>query len=204
VLCQRLPKSNLLNVVNTSTFCGFFNIEERMSSITVSAMTQPAARRIEEIFTEHYQLVYRTACVITRNPDDAEDVLQEVFVRLLAKGVPRNLKNPKAYFYTAAVRASLNVLRTRRRYVFTDDPNIFETPQHPDTPDIDDAIRSELAQAVGNLSPRTVEILMLRYAEDLTEPQIAKLLGRSRGTVAVTLFRGLARLRKLLRRVDPG
>jgi RNA polymerase sigma factor (sigma-70 family) len=170
-----------------------------MSSITVSDMTEPALQRIEEIFSEHYQLVYRTACGITRNSDDAEDVLQEVFVRLVAKGVPRNLKNPRAYFYKAAVRASLNVLRTRRRYVLTD-ADIFETPQHRDKPDIDDAIRSELSQAIGNLSPRTVEILMLRYAEDLTEPQIAKLLGRSRGTVAVTLFRGLARLRKVLRR----
>jgi len=171
-----------------------------MSSITVSAMTEPTAQRIDEIFSEHYELVYRTACAITRNSDDAEDVLQEVFVRLLAKGVPRNFKSPKAYFYTAAVRASLNVLRTRRRYVLTGDADIFETPQHPDTPDIDDAIRAKLSQAIGNLSPRTVEILMLRYAEDLTEPQIAKLLGRSRGTVAVTLFRALARLRKVLRR----
>jgi RNA polymerase sigma factor (sigma-70 family) len=88
--------------------------------------------------------------------------------------------------------------------VLTDDADVFETPQYPDTPDIDDAVRAKLSQGIGNLSPRTVEILMLRYAEDLTEPQIAKLLGRSRGTVAVTLFRGLARLRKLLRRVDPG
>ena len=39
------------------------------------------------------------------------------------------------------------------------------------------------------LSPRTVEILMLRYVHDYTEPEIAKLLGISRGTVAVTLFR---------------
>jgi DNA-directed RNA polymerase specialized sigma24 family protein len=45
---------------------------------------------------------------------------------------------------------------------------------------------------------------MLRYVEDLPEPQIAKMLGRSRGTVAVTLFRALARLRKLLRTNPPG
>jgi len=48
------------------------------------------------------------------------------------------------------------------------------------------------------LSQRTVEILTLRYLHHYTEPEIAKLLKVSRGMVAVTLFRGRRRLRKLL------
>jgi RNA polymerase sigma factor (sigma-70 family) len=143
--------------------------------------------------------VYRTACVITGNPDDADDVLQTIFLRLLAQGTPPNLKAPKAYFYSAAVKVSLNVLRARKRHVLTDDPDVFETPPRSGSSEIDDLLRSQLYRAIESLSPRTVEMLMLRYVEDLTEPQIAKMLGRSRGTVAVTLFRAVARLRKMLR-----
>jgi RNA polymerase sigma factor (sigma-70 family) len=170
-----------------------------MLPATVLKMPPPAVPWVEEIFREHYQLVYRTARVITGSPDDAQDVLQTIFMRLLKQAVPPNLKEPRAYFYRAAVQASLNVLRSRRRYVLTADSDFFETPRRSETADIDDLLRTKLYQAIESLSPRTVEILMLRYVEDLTEPQIAKMLGRSRGTVAVTLFRALARLRKLLR-----
>lgn len=169
-----------------------------MRSVTVLKMQPPAVPWIEEIFREHHQLVYRTACVITGSPDDAEDVLQTIFLRLLARGVPPNLKDSKAYFYSAAVKVSLNVLRARRRHVLTADSDVFEAPL-PGHSEIDHLLRAQLYQAIERLSPRTVEILMLRYVEDMPEPQIAKMLGRSRGTVAVTLFRALARLRKLLR-----
>src|SRR5215469_14525885 len=134
-----------------------------MSSITVLPMTSPAVQRIEDIFLEHYDLVYRTACVITRNPDDAEDVVQAIFVRLLTKGIPADLKDPKAYLYKTTVRASLNVLRAGRRYVLADDADVFETLKQPETFAMDDATKSELYRAVATLSPRTVEVLMLRY-----------------------------------------
>jgi RNA polymerase sigma-70 factor, ECF subfamily len=174
-------------------------VEESMRSATVLKMQPPAVPWIEEIFREHHQLVYRTACVITGSPDDAEDVLQTIFLRLLARGVPPNLKDSKAYFYSAAVKVSLNVLRARRRHVLTADSDVFEAPPRSGNSEIDHLLRAQLYQAIESLSPRTVEILMLRYVEDLTELEIAKTLGRSRGTVAVTLFRALARLRKLLR-----
>ena len=170
-----------------------------MRSATVLKMPPPAVPWIEEIFREHHQLVYRTACVITGSPDDAEDILQTIFLRLLAQGVPPNLKDPKAYFYSAAVKVSLSVLRARRRHVLTADSDVFEAPTRSGHSEVDYFLRSRLYQAIESLSPRTVEILMLRYVEDLTEPQIAKMLGKSRGTVAVTLFRAVARLRKLLR-----
>jgi len=174
-------------------------VEESMLSATVLKMPIPAVPWIEEIFRDHHQLVYRTACVITGSPDDAEDVLQTIFLRLLAQGAPPKLKDPKAYFYSAAVKVSLNVLRARRRHVLTADSDVFEAPMRSGHSEVDYLLRSRLYQAIESLSPRSVEILMLRYVEELTEPEIAKMLGKSRSTVAVTLFRALARLRKLLR-----
>ena len=176
-----------------------------MSSATILKMPPPAVPPIEEIFREYYQLIYRTARVVTGNPDDAQDVLQTIFLRLQRKGIPLNFKEPKAYFYRAAVRTSLNLLRSRRRHILTADSDLFEArrAQSADS-NIDQLLRAQLYQAIDSLSPRTVEILLLRYVEDLTEPQIAKMLGISRGTVAVTLFRALARLRKLLRQSPSG
>jgi RNA polymerase sigma factor (sigma-70 family) len=48
------------------------------------------------------------------------------------------------------------------------------------------------------LRPRAVEILVLHYEHNYSDAEIAKMLGTSRGTVAVSLFRSRARLKKLL------
>ena len=175
--------------------------------MSTAAMSKPAADHSEEfegLFREHYLLVYRTACVITGNPDDAEDVLQTIFLRLMRRSVlPDIRKNPKGYFYKAAVHLSLDTVCSRRREVLTSDFTAIEERIRPEGPNAHCAFEPRLAETLAKLPPRTVEIVMLRYVHDYTEPEIAKLLRLSRGTIAVTLFRARLRLRKLLRVLQP-
>ena len=54
-------------------------------------------QELEQIFREHYYLTYRTAYGVTGSPEDAEDVVQTIFLRLLRREFPPNIKrNPKA------------------------------------------------------------------------------------------------------------
>jgi RNA polymerase sigma-70 factor (ECF subfamily) len=165
-------------------------------------MSRPTADHPEEfegLYREHYQLVYRTAFVITGNPADAEDVLQTIFLRLMRRSVPPDIRrNPKGYFYKAAVHLSLDTICSRRREVLTSDFTAIEERIRPEGPNAHYAFEPRLAETLSKLPPRTVEIVMLRYVHDYTEPEIAKLLHLSRGTIAVTLFRARLRLRKLL------
>jgi RNA polymerase sigma-70 factor (ECF subfamily) len=86
----------------------------------------PLTQEFEDLFREHYQLVYRTACVVTGSPEDAEDVLQTIFLRLLRRAVPLDLhENPKGYFYRAAINLSLNTIRLRSKHVLMGDAEIF-------------------------------------------------------------------------------
>src|SRR5262245_17407813 len=92
----------------------------------LKAVVSPDARKslaqeLERIFQQHYRLVYRTAYSITGSVEDAEDVLQTIFMRLLAREVPPDLRtNPEPYLYKAAFNLSLNTVRQRRRQVLTD------------------------------------------------------------------------------------
>jgi RNA polymerase sigma factor (sigma-70 family) len=173
-----------------------------MSTVTMSEPAAHDSQEFEALFREHYALVYRTACVVTGSPEDAEDVLQTIFLRLLRRAVPPDFhKNPKGYFYTAAVNLSLNQIRSRSRELLMADFSPFKRTENTD---VQDMIDKRLLETLATLSPRTVEILMLRYVHDYTEPEIAKLLRRSRGTIAVTLFRARKRLRKLLRASSSG
>ena len=158
---------------------------------------------LEQLFQEHSRLVYRTAFVITGSRQDAEDVLQSLFVKLLQRGLPRDARpQPARYLHRAAVNLSLNVLRNRKRRRLVDDAELLEIPAAPgDENDVGRA-RDEherLTKAMTRLTPRALEILLLYYKHGDSTAQIAERLGTSRSTIAVTLFRIRARLRGLLR-----
>jgi RNA polymerase sigma-70 factor (ECF subfamily) len=158
-------------------------------------------QELERIFREHYQFVYRTAYSVTANYSDAEDVVQTVFLKLFQREAPLHLrKEPRAYLYRAAVNAALNVVRSRKHHSAIDERESSDVAA-PDFPaDADQsAIQRNLMGAIAQLNPKAIEILVLRYGHDFSDAQIAKMLGKSRGTIAVTLYRARARLKKLMR-----
>ncbi len=164
------------------------------------------ASELEDLFQEHHQLIYRTAYSVTGSRPDAEDVLQIIFLRLIRRGLPPELwKNPKGYLYRAAINVSLNTVRDRDRRKTDNDGERILTIVDPAAPaGVDTEIRRQLLDAIAQLKPRAVEILILRHVHDYSDAEIARMLGTSRGTVAVALFRARARLRKLLPHASGG
>ena len=153
----------------------------------------------EAIFREHYRTVYRTAYGVTGSSQDAEDVAQTVFLRLLHGQTSREWKNPAAYLYRAAVNESLTLLRARKRQARNADAERAAVASETAPPDGRRDIHRRLYEAVAELGRKAAEILILRYVHDYSDAQIAKLLGTSRGTIAVSLYRSRARLRTLMR-----
>lgn len=159
----------------------------------------------EGLFREHYRTVYRTAYGVLGCAQDAEDVAQTVFLRLLRAAPAREMaKNPGAYLYRAAVNEALNLVRSRRRQVLTADPERYEAPPGGRDPESPDEIHRRLYEAVAELSRGAAEILILRYVHGCSDAEIAKRLGTSRGTIAVSLYRSRARLRRLMSASSPG
>src|SRR5690242_20658382 len=90
------------------------------------------AADFEQLFQEHHGLVYRAAYRITGNAQDAEDVLQTLFLRLLHRGRPLDMDaNPKGYLHRAAVNIALDIIRARRRV--SSDGSVPETAVDPRT-----------------------------------------------------------------------
>jgi RNA polymerase sigma-70 factor (ECF subfamily) len=151
----------------------------------------------EGIFREYSEFVYCTAYRVTGSVEDAEDVLQTLFVQLLRHERPPEFeRNSKAYLYRAAVNTSLNLIRSRRRNLVSHDIENVEDPGSWRQSAAEDRIREELRAVLAELSPRAAEIFILRHVHGYSDSEIAKLLGVSRGTIAVTLFRARARLRR--------
>jgi len=165
-----------------------------MSTVLLS---EPA-QEFETIFTEHARLVYRTAYGVTGSHEDAEDVLQTIFLQLIRRHYPPDLRrNPEAYLYRAAVNSSLNIIRRRGRDVLVDDIEHFHISAPIDCTNSELEAR-RLYQAIAELKPEAAQIVILRYMHNKSDAEIARMLGKSRGTIALKLFRTRARLKKLL------
>jgi len=155
----------------------------------------------ERIFNEHHALVYRAAYRISGNSEDAEDVLQTLFLRLLRREVlPDMERNPKAYMHRAAINIALDIVKVRARNVSGN----LEDQIHDSTvsPDRMPAFRVQdwLREALSELNPKAAEIFVLKHVEGYDNSEIAQMLGTSRGTVAVLLFRARARLKKSVKK----
>jgi len=155
------------------------------------------------MFRKHHELVYRAAYRVTGNAEDAEDVLQTLFLRLLRRECPPEFEtSPKAYLHRAAINIALDIVKTKSRNISTDDieSHIEDRRPSPDRERGASEIQKWLRSALAELSPRTAEMFVLRHIEGYDNAEIARMMGTSRGTVAVMLFRARLRLQKSVRK----
>jgi RNA polymerase sigma-70 factor, ECF subfamily len=132
---------------------------------------------------------------------DAEDLLQETFLRAyenLRRYRPRWAFS--AWLFTIARRTSIN---HRRRTRPATDPAAVEAAASPGAEPLDAMVAAESRRrlwnlAAGVLSEEQITALWLYYVEGMPGREIALVLGRSRGSVKIMLFRARKKLRPLL------
>jgi RNA polymerase sigma-70 factor (ECF subfamily) len=172
-----------------------------MSTLVAPGMTSGSLEQeLEKLFRQHYQMLYRTAYSILGNSADAEDVPQTIFLRLLRSGIKPDMQgNPEGYLYRAAVNLSLNVVRSRKRQAPAASIERVEIPCDDADSNLTQDTHQRLSKAIAELDPEIVQLLILRYVHNRSDAAIAKLLGVSRGMIAMRLFRARARLKQLMR-----
>jgi RNA polymerase sigma-70 factor (ECF subfamily) len=168
--------------------------------VAFTVSSEPLPEELDALFREHSRLVYRTAYSVTGSAQDAEDVVQGLFLHLLRRGIPLGVReNPAGYLYRAAVNLSLNAVKSRTRRETSEAASRRSSsatwgPPSGGPMDLSD----RLVRAMSQLNPRQVEMLVLRYEHGHSTAEIGRLLGTSSAVVAVTLFRARARLKTLL------
>ena len=143
----------------------------------------------ERLYAEAYAPMVRLALLLTGSPASAEELVQDAYVRVFARWA--EVESPRAYLRKAVVNACYSHRRRRGREL-RHGPGAAARKQIVD-PEID-LTRGALAC----LPDRQRKAVVLRYYEDLSEAEIADLLGCRPGTVKSLLSRALFRLRKEL------
>ncbi|GAC1696107.1 MAG: hypothetical protein NVS9B6_02680 [Candidatus Limnocylindrales bacterium] len=154
-----------------------------------------------ELYDTHVDSVYRYLLYRVREPSDAEDLTSEVFTRAFAN-IHRYRWQGKsflAWLYTIARNAVTDRRRRDRPTMDIEDayglaedgPTAHERAVHGEEVD---ALRG----AVKHLTSEQQEVLVLRFVENLSSRQVAKILGKNEGAIRALQFRALGRLRKIL------
>lgn len=177
--------------------------------------SEEAFRRL----VERYQRpVYSLLVRIVRNPEAAEDLAQEAFVKAwkaLARFDPE--RKFSSWLFKIAHNSALDALRRQGIETVSLDAPIGdsdEAPELPADPAAENPLRRLVARdagralesAIGELRPQYREILLLRFQEGLAYEEIAEVLSIPLGTVKIHIFRARAELARRMKALgwDPG
>ena len=167
---------------------------------------------LDEWLRRDYATAYRTACLVLRNPHDAEDAVQEAFLRVwrFRDAVPQGDAR-KAWLYRVVVNACISRIRSEASRTGKDDGDLgLQTAVDP-APQPSDA--AETAERAGDVLAALADLpeilrvpLVLRFYAGLSEKEIAVAINRRPGTVKSRLYDARQRLAldpRLTAWVDP-
>jgi RNA polymerase sigma-70 factor (sigma-E family) len=168
------------------------------NGLTAAPLEWDADRVVTAIYSEHYRSLVRLAAFLVRDNATAEEVVQDSFVAM--HGAWRRLRDTDkalSYLRQSVVNRSRSVLRHR----IVVDKNTPKPP--PDMPSAEHGAivqleRSAVVTALRTLPERQREALVLRYYGDMSEAQIASVMGISRGAVKSHTARAMGALRAVL------
>jgi RNA polymerase sigma-70 factor (sigma-E family) len=158
------------------------------------ATREKATTRLRDLYVEVGPEAGRLAYLLVGDPEAAQDIAQEAFVRVGPR--LRRLRDPeKARFYLRTTVINLCRAHWRRRERERSqknvDPSTLVQADHSSRVEQ----HNEMLTALHKLSPRQRAAIVLRYYEDLTEHQTAEVLGCAIGTVKSSVSRALEILR---------
>jgi RNA polymerase sigma-70 factor, ECF subfamily len=185
------------------TLRNFFSIRSHKGlEMSLNTNGPPA---VESVYVEHIDGLYGYALVLTRSRSEADDLVQETYVRAIgAMGRLRVGSNLKGWLFTIMRNIWFNQSRQQRRarlvplHENESAMHMAETTENPYAFYVSEMERKVVRQAIHQLPVDFREIILLRDFEDLSYQEIATMLNRPVGTVMSRLARARAKLRTLL------
>jgi RNA polymerase sigma-70 factor, ECF subfamily len=190
-------------------------VAQEDAALVAGAKTENA-RAFELLVQQHERKIFLLAQRVTRNREDAEDVVQQSFQKAF---IHLNKFEGESLFSTWLTRIAINeaLMLLRRKHRSREVP-ISESPTEDeialslDIPDLgpnpeDSCLRREqeriLSAAVNELTPGTRKAIQLRELDERSTEETAQVMGLSVGAVKARVFHGRRKLRKTLQRYEP-
>jgi len=154
---------------------------------------------VEDWVTAYHERIYKYCCYMLRHPQEAEDAVQEVFLRAWrsSEGKAEEPRSVQAWLYRIAHNHCLNRLKRRRLLVWL--PFRPEWPERSAEPAATQAAAS-IDELLGRLAPLDRSIVLLRLAEERPYEEIGAAVGLTPGAVRKRFERARKRLQASIQR----
>lgn len=177
-----------------------------------------SARRGDEeafrlLFEAHKQKIFALAFKYTKNREDAEDILQETFIKAyhaLDKFHWEENPNFSSWLYRIGINTSIDLIRKKKKMkqINYDSDNIenlsADNPEAgPESSQQMQAVREKLDSALAKLTARQRMIFILRHYQQLSTLEIAEYMKCSQGSVKKQLFRALTTIKTHFKSLIP-
>jgi RNA polymerase sigma-70 factor (ECF subfamily) len=162
------------------------------------------------LFEENRKRIFALAYQYTRNAEDAEDILQETFIKTynhLNKYKLENDSSFSSWIYRIGINCSIDYIRRKKdkRNNYSDWDKLEPTlpddknsnPEH--TTGLEE-LRHKISSLVEGLSPRQRMVFILKHYQQLSIKEIAEHLGCSEGSVKKQLFRAISAIKNPLKK----
>ncbi len=164
-------------------------------------------RCFEELYDRYSGVLYTTAYKVLNNPDDAQDVLQDVFIQIWGKAsmYDPSRGKPLTWAMTMTRNKAIDRLRSKQRRARLRDEAEKEGTVHKDDSHMDasqevyNLERSEVVRnAVMQLSKEQRQAIELAFFGGLTQNEIAETLSEPLGTIKARIRRGMMKLKTIV------
>lgn len=157
---------------------------------------------LKKLYHQHFNKTFRTAYLVTRDYQLAEDATQEAFLRAFSNlSALREIEKFGSWVSVIAANYSIDLLRKNKKIVFTDNISLHANPSTSGSPQESwdkNETAQEIREALFLLAPEDRKILILKYYNELSVKEIAAATAAPTGTVKSRLFRARKKIRALL------
>ncbi len=150
---------------------------------------------VHDTIQKYSDMVYRLAFARTQNRFDAEDIYQDVFMKLFSEERHfESEEHKKAWLIRTTANMSINLLKSAwRRYTVCENENLPAGQSAKQN-----SQREKLTAALKKLSEKYRVVLYLHYYEELSTDKIAEITGASPSAVRSQLMRGRNKIKRMI------
>jgi RNA polymerase sigma factor (sigma-70 family) len=156
------------------------------------------AKSIAELFQEHNRSLIRFLTARLRSAQEAEEVAQEAYVRLLRLDQPGTVSFLRAFLYKTAANLAVDRMRKRGRHSVAAEAGYLDDFRKPPTPDREvesDQEIEHVLRLIEDLPPKCRQAFLLHKIEELEFADVAQRMGLSERMVRIYVIRAILYVR---------
>jgi RNA polymerase sigma-70 factor (ECF subfamily) len=161
-----------------------------------------------KFYSSYYFIVYNSCKKYVKVSCDAEDITQEVFIKLIAKLNTFNGNSPGQFvnwLKMVSKNSAIDILRAKKTFISIDDISLdieFDTIDLNIIDGPDTKMESDIKDSISKLSPQFKRVFELYYLDNYTHQEIADELNINIGTSKSNLFKAKMKLAQLLKQYN--